>query len=72
MQFSSNLGPSSEASARLIQRNESEIKLLEDVRIYVERRARVEAEYAEKISKLRSLIKVDVNSNEDGFLQKVF
>ena len=70
--FSEYLGPSSESHTRLIQRNESEIKLLEEMRSYIEKRSKIDAEYADKIAKLQSTLRYSKSTSEDdSFLHKV-
>ena len=72
LKFSNFLGTSSEANTLLVQRNESETKLLEEIRVYIDKRSKIDAEYADKISKLKNIVKIGVNTNEDdGFLHKV-
>ena len=72
LKFSTSLGASIESNSRLISRNESEIKLLEDMRVYIEKRSKIDAEYAEKISKLKNTAKSSHTTNDDdSFLQKV-
>ena len=72
LKFSEYLGPSSESHARLVQRNESEIKLLEEMRSYVEKRSKIDADYADKIAKLQSTLRYSQSaSEEDSFLHKV-
>lgn len=71
--FSQYLGVSPDSNAILIKRNEEEIKLLEEMKSYIDRRSKIDAEYADKVSKLRNSIKIDVNTSDDnGFLHKVF
>lgn len=73
LNFSAYLGPSAESSSFLIQRNESEVKLLEDIRIYIDKRSKIDAEYADKISKLHNTVKGSFGGMEDdSFLQKVW
>jgi len=71
--FSEYLGPSSESHTRLIQRNESEIKLLEEMRSYIEKRSKIDAEYADKIAKLQSTLRYSKSTSEDdSFLHKAW
>ena len=71
-QFSVDLGPTVEAHNCLVQLNESEVKRFEGMRNYIEKRAKIDLEYAEKVSKLHNIVKVDVNTSEDdGFLERV-
>ena len=71
-QFATVLGPSAEANKQLIEKNEGEIKFLEGIRNYVEKRAKLDLDYADKVGKLHNSIKMDVSTNEnDGFLEKV-
>lgn len=71
-QFSVHLGPTVEAHNCLVQLSESEIKRFEGMRNYIEKRAKLDLEYAEKVNKLHNVVKVDVNTSEDdGFLERV-
>ncbi len=73
IQFSRDLGSSTELNKLLVKLNDDEIKLWENIRLYVDKRAKIDMEYAEKINKLHHICKIDTNSVNTclGFVEKV-
>ena len=72
MEFARELGPSSDGHKSLVELNEAETNLWEGIRSYVDRRAKIDMEYADKINKLHHSIKLDINSSDNvGMVEKV-
>ena len=71
--FSNELGFGKQGHEALIALNESEIKLLESVKSYIEKRARIDLEYVDKITKLHASYQSNGGgaAEEGGLINKV-